>query len=89
MTFFFIIFSICSQRIEEQLNILNSPEANRILQKNGAEMSTGKTKLTDMQKLNLCLYRIESEYHFTGDGIWIVPTEKTIIHSTAARSTTK
>lgn len=28
------------------------------------------THLTQSQVLGLCLYYIELEYHFTGDGIW-------------------
>lgn len=33
--------------------------------------------LTQVQKLNLILYFIEKEHHFTGNGIWIKSDEVT------------
>lgn len=32
-----------------------------------------QTRLTEAKKLNLALYLIEKDHHFTGDGVWEKP----------------
>jgi hypothetical protein len=55
-----LFFSICSKQIERKLEMLASERA----------FNEHGESLTSPQKLALCLYYIELEFHFTGDGIW-------------------
>lgn len=32
-------------------------------------------ELTEHQQLQMCLYLIERDFHFTGDGVWINPMQ--------------
>lgn len=37
---------------------------------NDLSLNVNYTEVTNRQLLNLVLYIIECEYHFTGDGVW-------------------
>lgn len=56
-------------RIADKLKSLQD-KTNKII----AEAS--KLELTNSQMLGLCLYAIELEFHFGGDGIWTDPPEQ-------------
>lgn len=40
------------------------------------------TNISKSQLLGLCLYAIELEFHFSGDGIWTDPAEHQHHHTT-------
>ncbi|EDV48637.1 transcription termination factor 5, mitochondrial [Drosophila erecta] len=54
------------KRIEEKMLLLQSPDAQEDLQLPVANFDS----LSNNEILTLILYLIESEFHFTGDGIW-------------------
>jgi len=54
------------KRIEEKMLLLQSPDAQEDLQLPVANFDS----LINNEILTLILYVIESEFHFTGDGIW-------------------
>ncbi|XP_016971178.2 transcription termination factor 5, mitochondrial isoform X1 [Drosophila rhopaloa] len=54
------------KRIEEKLHLLQLPDAQEELQLPVADFHS----LSNNEILTLILYLIESEFHFTGDGIW-------------------
>ncbi|KAH8288557.1 hypothetical protein KR054_005432 [Drosophila jambulina] len=54
------------KRIEEKMHLLQAPDAQEELQL----PVSGFYELSNNEILTLILYLIESEFHFTGDGIW-------------------
>lgn len=69
---FFFVLLYCRERIEKHLTMLNSTKGDQLV----SSITDKSTPLTDEQKLSMCLYLIESEFHFTGDGVWLEPIEK-------------
>lgn len=59
-------FVCFSKRIEEKLLLLQTPEIMEELQLPVPNVHA----LENSEILTLILYLIESEFHFTGDGIW-------------------
>lgn len=66
--FICLLFFSCnfSKRIEEKLQLLQVSETMEELQLPVPNMHA----LSNNEILTLILYLIESEFHFTGDGIW-------------------
>ena len=65
VVFFFLFFF--SDRINVQLKKLNSSNDGAVEE----ESSTNFKNLPEDVQLRLCIYYIEREFHFTGDGIWM------------------
>ncbi|XP_013110499.2 transcription termination factor 5, mitochondrial [Stomoxys calcitrans] len=53
------------KRIQEKLKQLSDPDFLQVL-----KFDRSNKKLTKNESLTLVLYLIESEFHFTGDGLW-------------------
>lgn len=60
MNFFFVFRT----RIEKNLALLQDEESAR-------ELGVTNTNLTKCQLIHLCLYLIERECHFTGEGVFL------------------
>lgn len=45
----------------------------KTLKKAKDKFDVGSEEMTEHQQLQMCLYLIEREFHFAGDGIWISP----------------
>lgn len=55
-----------SKRIEEQLRNLNKAKA---------KFDVEPEAITKHQQLQMCLYLIERDFHFAGDGVWMEPIQ--------------
>lgn len=59
-------------RIEEKLVLIKEERMNI------ENLSVDSSKLMPSELLGLCLYLIERDFHFTGDGIWSDPAQTTM-----------
>lgn len=60
-----ILYCFLRKRIEEKLNLLSTPQFFDDMQ-----IHVHQRPLRNNEILTLVLYLIESEFHFTGDGMW-------------------
>ena len=67
---------IYSNRIEDKLNALLEWKSDNV--ENRKISGVLLSNISNEKLLGLCLYYIESEFHFTGDGIWSEPTTQVI-----------
>lgn len=61
--FYLLLYPI--SRIEQKLNILETAKVG-----DGDLMGTNLSVISRSKLLSLCLYLIEAEFHFSGDGVW-------------------
>lgn len=47
----------------------------RVLAKSQNKFGVEPATMTEHQQLQMCLYLIEAEFHFAGDGIWLNPMQ--------------